>query len=208
MGSVICSCHIPDEESENMTSAAVRTRADDEEYAAPVAAAIKRLQELKINFLAVDFDCTLIDIHTGGRWQGSHDEILQHVRPYFPPFLDAALSNNIHVAVVTFSPQVELVRSVLEHYLGRKSSRIPIRAGGQFSYQGQGVRDGKQAHMASAVEELELTENVHITKNTSLLIDDDVKNVRTALRDGVRAVWLNTSPNQAETLLQDISRLL
>jgi len=149
----------------------------------------------------------MIDIHTGGRWQGTHDEILNHVRPYFPPLLEAALRENIHVAIVTFSPQVDLVRSVLENYLGRDlSHKIPIRAGGQFSYQGGGMRDGKQAHMASAVEELEGSGNVEITKQTSLLIDDDVKNVRTALRDGVRAIWLN--PDRSEILLHDIARLV
>jgi FMN phosphatase YigB (HAD superfamily) len=59
--------------------------------------------------------------------------------------------------------------------------------------------------MASAVEELEGT-GVEITKATSLLIDDDGKNVRTALRDGVRAIWLN--PDQSERLLSDIARLV
>jgi hypothetical protein len=67
------------------------------------------------------------------------------------------------------------------------------------------MRDGKQAHMASAVEELETT-GVEITKATSLLIDDDGKNVRTALRDGVRAIWLN--PDQPDRLLTDIARLV
>ena len=155
----------------------------------------------------MDFDCTIIDIHTGGRWHGTTEELLGHVRPYFPPLLKAALNNNINVAVVTFSPQVQLVRDVLEHHLGHDlSHKIAIRAGGQFSYQGGGMRDGKQAHMASAVEELQVDGNVEITKATSLLIDDDVKNIRTALRDGVRAIWLN--PDQSEVLLSDIARLV
>lgn len=152
----------------------------------------------------------MIDIHTGGRWQGSHEELLQHVRPYFPLLLQQSLKHDIHVAVVTFSPQVSLVRYVLDHYLGkRESHKIPVRAGGQFSYNGSGVRDGKQAHMASAVEELEggmSDDGVEITKQSSLLIDDDVKNIRTALRDGVRAIWLN--PDQSELLLEDIAKLV
>lgn len=179
-------------------------------FNAQVAAAVERLRQLDINFLAVDFDCTMIDIHTGGRWQGTNDEILLHVRPFFPPLLEAALLNNIHVAVVTFSPQVHLVRHVLEHFLGSELSRkTPIRAGGQFSYNGSGVREGKQAHMASAVEEIEgscADGSLEITKQTSLLIDDDVKNVRIAFRDGVRAIWLN--PDQSETVLEDISSLV
>lgn len=178
-------------------------------YDAPVQAAMERLQQLKINFLAVDFDCTMIDIHTGGRWQGTHEDILPHVRAFFPPLLEAALLNNVHVAVVTFSPQVNLVRHVLNHYLGNELSRkVPIRAGGHFSYTGSGMQEGKQAHMASAVEEIESSSDgdIEITKQTSLLIDDDVKNVRIAFRDGVRAILLN--PDQSETVLEDIATLI
>ena len=60
--------------------------------------------------------------------------------------------------------------------------------------------------MASAVEELEGLHGVEITKRTTLLIDDDVKNIRTALRDGVRAIWLN--PRHSHVLLQDITKLV
>jgi FMN phosphatase YigB (HAD superfamily) len=69
-----------------------------------------------------------------------------------------------------------------------------------------GIRHGKQAHMASAVEELEGHHGVEITKQTTLLIDDDVKNVQTALRDGVRAVWLN--PRHSHVVLQEIFELV
>jgi hypothetical protein len=157
--------------------------------------------------LAIDFDQTMIDIHTGGRWTGTIEELATHVRPYFPDFLKAALRADIFVAIVTFSPQVDFIRGVLEQMLGRNlCHRIPIRAGGQFSYHGMGMRQGKQAHMASAVEELEGHHGVEITKQTTLLIDDDFKNVQTALRDGVRAVWLN--PRQSNVVLHDIFELV
>jgi hypothetical protein len=227
MGAILC-CSF-EKESETTMATTVQTQPAAQQYEASVDAAIQRLKErkyindgayfllkhetlthsfiiVKINFLAVDFDCTILSIHTGGRWQGTHQELLQHVRPYFPPLLERALKERISVAIVTFSPQVDLVRSVLDSHLGHEASRkIPIRAGGQFSYNGGGMRDGKQAHMASAVEELETT-GVEITKATSLLIDDDGKNVRTALRDGVRAIWLN--PDQPDRLLTDIARLV
>mmetsp|Transcript_24557 Transcript_24557/g.44409 ORF Transcript_24557/g.44409 Transcript_24557/m.44409 type:complete len:205 (+) Transcript_24557:82-696(+) len=204
MGAILCGSF--EKESETTMATTVQTQPAAQQYEASVDAAIQRLKELKINFLAVDFDCTILSIHTGGRWHGTHQELLQHVRPYFPPLLERALKERISVAIVTFSPQVDLVRSVLDSHLGHEASRkIPIRAGGQFSYNGGGMRDGKQAHMASAVEELETT-GVEITKATSLLIDDDGKNVRTALRDGVRAIWLN--PDQPDQLLTDIARLV
>jgi hypothetical protein len=156
--------------------------------------------------LAIDFDQTMIDIHTGGRWTGSLEELVTHVRPYFPAFLKSALREDISVAIVTFSPQVDFIRALLEQILGREvSHKIPIRAGGQFLYQGVGIREGKQAHIASAVEELE-GHGVEITKQTTLLIDDDVKNIRTALQDGVRAIWLN--PRLSHVLLEDITKLV
>ena len=45
--------------------------------------AVNRIQEVNINFLAIDFDQTFIDIHTGGVWQGTLDELVVHVRPEF-----------------------------------------------------------------------------------------------------------------------------
>ena len=60
--------------------------------------------------------------------------------------------------------------SLLEQILGREvSHKIPIQAGGQFLYQGVGIREGKQAHIASAVEELE-GHGVEITKQTTLCL--------------------------------------
>ena len=45
--------------------------------------AIGRIKEVNINFLAIDFDQTFIDIHTGGRWPGTLHELIAHVRPEF-----------------------------------------------------------------------------------------------------------------------------
>ena len=49
--------------------------------------AIKRLLDVNINFLAVDFDQTFIDIHTGGVWPGTLNELVAHVRPEFRELL-------------------------------------------------------------------------------------------------------------------------
>ena len=67
--------------------------------------------------------------------------------------------------------------------------------------------DGKQPHMASAVEELMTNNpNVKITKSTTLLIDDDAKNIRFALADGTRAIWFN--PQKPNKLFSDIVKYL
>ena len=103
-----------------------------------------------------------------------------------------------------------------------QASKIPIRGGDRsWKYEGRGSREGKQAHMASAVEELEQQQQttststtggggggggIEITKSTTLLIDDDKRNIRTALEDGVRAVWFN--PDKPQRLLRDLTELV
>jgi hypothetical protein len=37
---------------------------------------------VKINFLAIDFDQTMIDIHTGGRWKGTTPELNEHMQTW------------------------------------------------------------------------------------------------------------------------------
>lgn len=194
--------------------------------------AIKKLIDLNINLLAVDFDQTFIDIHTGGRWPGTVSELLPHVRPEFQQLVYAVLNHNtknndtadndtnhqtIHVAIVTFSSQPTLIKGVLEQCFGiDTANKIPIRGGDRsWTYTGSGSRDGKQAHIASSVEEIlssalssdeKSSSMMEITKQTTLLIDDDRKNIRFALQDGTRAIWFN--PDKPYLLLQDIAKLV
>lgn len=172
-----------------------------------VETAIMRLRAVGINFVAVDFDFTTIDLHTGGRWAGTAEELSGHVRPEFKQLIPALLRSQICVAVVTFSHQTNMIQRVLEMVIGPEhASRIPIRGNDKsWSYNGQGSKDGKQAHMASAVEELEQDGEVEITRATSLLIDDDRKNVEYALRNGVRAIWFN--PEKPYLLFREIRDL-
>ena len=216
--------------------------------------------------MAFDFDQTLIGIHTGGCWKHSVEELKPHVRPMFRTMLPAALDRGLYVGIVTFSPQVDMIRSILEDVVGQERAQyIPIRGGmsGGFVgvpyqggashlsssattnrtstgtatatlsssshknkaattttaaatsnqhhhawvYHGQGSHQGKQAHMASVVEELEQRhEGLEIHKTSTLLIDDDGKNIRTALQEGVRAVWLN--PRKPSQVMKDIINLI
>ena len=170
--------------------------------------AIRKLQELNINLVAVDFDMTMIDIHTGGRWKGTLEELKGHVRPEFQQLLKACVQNDIQVAVVTFSRQANLVKGILEHTVGPEhAAGIPVRGEDKsWTYNGVGSRDGKQAHIASAVEELEQSGEIQITKRSTVLIDDDHRNIRYALSDAVRAIWFN--PEKPHHLLRDLARLV
>lgn len=172
-----------------------------------VETAILRLRAVGINFVAIDFDLTIIDSHTGGRWGGTADELATHVRPEFKQLLPALMHNQIHVAVCTFSPQTATIHRVLETIVGPDQvGRIPIRGNDRsWSYNGEGSKAGKQAHMASSVEELEQNGAVEITRATSVLIDDDPSNIRAALKNGVRGVWFN--PEKPYHLFRDLKDL-
>lgn len=57
-----------------------------------------------------------------------------------------------------------------------------------WQYVGLGSTAGKQAHMASAAHELAAKHGVDITRKSTLLIDDDVNNIRAALKNKTPAV--------------------
>ncbi|KAF0745811.1 hypothetical protein AaE_008384 [Aphanomyces astaci] len=69
--------------------------------------------------VCVDFDSTFLRIHTNGSWSRPAAELLPYVRCgaiiYFPLFvrLLPLLAAHVSLAVVTFSPQVPLIREVL-----------------------------------------------------------------------------------------------
>ncbi len=148
-----------------------------------------------------------MDVHTGGRWKESTSELAKHVRPAFRHLIPMAMSRNIRIAVVTFSPQTGQIREVLEIAFDSSiSDSMPIRGNDKtWTYTGNGLRLGKQEHMASAAEELMTRPMLGVTdvkKNTTLLIDDDPRNIKKCLRDGTRAVWLN--PMDPNRFLDDI----
>ena len=166
--------------------------------------------EVKVNFLAIDFDQTMVDVHTGGRWKGSASDLADRVRPVFLRLVPEATRRGIRAAIVTFSPQTSRIREVLEASFGADASdAMPIRGNdGTWAYAGNGMRLGKQEHMASAAEELMAKPTpgaTDVTKGTTVLIDDDPRNIKKCLRDGTRAVWLN--PMDPNRLLDDILRM-
>eukprot|EP00984_Skeletonema_dohrnii_P003260 scaffold1079_cov138-Skeletonema_dohrnii-CCMP3373.AAC.3 len=173
------------------------------------SAAVDKLIECGINFLAIDFDQTMIDVHTGGRWQGTALELTEHMRPVFLHLVPEATNRNIRIAICTFSGQTKHIREVMEYAFPNIAELIVIRGNDKtWEYHGNGFKRGKQQHMASAAEEL-LAEQAlgvtDVTKATTLLIDDDPKNIRMSLKDRTRAIWFN--PKEPNELLDNILML-
>ena len=67
-----------------------------------------------VKLMALDFDQTIVDIHTGGAWRGPSSSLVPHVRPCFKALIEAALAEpRLHVCVVTFSTQPGLIDDIL-----------------------------------------------------------------------------------------------
>ena len=49
--------------------------------------------------LALDFDQTIVTVHTGGYWRKSHQELATHVRPVFALLIPEAQRQGMRVAV-------------------------------------------------------------------------------------------------------------
>ena len=62
----------------------------------------------QVKLLAVDFDRTIVSVHTRGNWRGSPKALAQEVRPFFRDFFVAAQDIGIWVAIVSFSTQAQL----------------------------------------------------------------------------------------------------
>ena len=72
-----------------------------------------------VKVLALDFDKTIVDVHTAGVWKGGSAKLAEHVRPCFRALMEAALSSKeeMFVSVVTYSMQPSLIKEVLKFAL-------------------------------------------------------------------------------------------
>lgn len=42
--------------------------------------------------MALDFDLTILDIHTSGRWPGTPEQLTQRIRPFFQALIPVAVA--------------------------------------------------------------------------------------------------------------------
>jgi len=160
---------------------------------------IAHLKHVHIRFLALDFDFTIINEHTGGRWKGHASELAIHVRPIFRELLEVAMTNDFYVAVVTFSSQERLISEVMTLTFPGAEREIPIYGGMDKP------KKGKQSHLELATRDFELQNNEQISKESTVLIDDDERNVLIARKNGYKAVLFQ--PDYPLQLLHELALL-
>jgi hypothetical protein len=130
--------------------------------AAPTAARLVREMTegaTTIRLLAIDFDKTLVGVHTRARWREGPEALAKTVRPVFRTLIPAALDARLSVAIVTFSKQEKLIRGALEIAFGpERAARIIVRTdrtpGLSKRERGSAWETGKQWHLLSALQEI------------------------------------------------------
>ena len=154
------------------------------------------LRESELRLICLDFDQTLVRIHTRGEWDNSVEALAQHWRQSFTSIIQVALAAGTHVAVVTFSPQAALIRALLHTVLSPElAAAIQLRTADPAEMwagvPGLPVRQaGKLHHIASAWECCGLGEATSCDWRSVMLVDDDRLNIDTAEHWGARTVLI------------------
>ena len=161
---------------------------------------------MNIKVIALDFDRTIIDIHTGGDWNSTYQDLVPHVRSEMKCLMDQSLSKGIHVAVASFSIQEDLIKQVIAEVIplsssssssfpssSLPSSKVPttviVRGGENIS-----EPDGKKKQLMQILHDISNggeQRDAKVLAMSTILIDDDKHNIRRAVEDGYHALWFD-----------------
>ena len=143
---------------------------------------------------------TIVDVHTRGRWKESAAGLMTHVRPEFECLIEGCLERGIHVAVATFSTQVELLQEVMVDAI-QTDIKIPIYGGDDTVAP---HLKGKQSQLILARWYFDKRGGgavANIAPRETVLIDDDGRNILIAQQDGYRTLHYNPERSQDENAL-------
>ena len=84
-----------------------------------VALLATALQKKGIKLVAVDFDQTLINFHSGGVWKDSVDKLVPSVRQCIRDLIQTCLDRDINVCIVTFFMQSWVIKELLQKLFRR-----------------------------------------------------------------------------------------
>ncbi|UJR13812.1 hypothetical protein I4U23_000823 [Adineta vaga] len=161
------------------------------------------LQRKNIKLIAIDFDNTFLSIHTSGFYQGTVDNLIEYIRSTFYYFIQEILNSpafgqTLHVCIVTFSSQEQLIRKLLQlAFKTPKTERIIIRGNTPKLISNMNDEDflGKQFHLSSVITELATQRKKTIKPHEILLLDDDVQNILIAEKFGHKVLEIRDGIN-------------
>ena len=151
---------------------------------------LDHLISIGVRLVVLDFDSTIIDVHTSGRWKESAKSLSKHVRPVFLALMKAVIEQKgLYLAIATQSPQTDLIRKVLKERLPFHHKEIIIKGEDRTWERVDGIpKGGKQQHIEAVKRELDEKCHVQFSSNEILLIDDDFINVGIALSYDFKAI--------------------
>lgn len=177
--------------------------------------------------LCLDWDLTVIGLHTESRWVGTAEQLSLWIRPVFRNFILAALHSKLRVAVVSFSGQTTHVHGAVRHAFGEdafRSGQFVVRCSDkqwetektQFEAlfpkaSHNNAHKSKLHHICSAAAYFRSADKENSNPQTQsirpeniVLIDDDLENVTDAYEHGVHSFTMDTaSPAKFLDLLED-----
>ncbi|CAF4741963.1 unnamed protein product, partial [Rotaria sp. Silwood1] len=135
--------------------------------------------------------------------QRTVDNLLEHLRSTFLYFIQAILDSpsfcqTLHVCIVSFSSQEQLIRKLLElAFKTAKTDRIIIRCNTPefISHINEQAFLGKEYHLSSVVTEIATKRNKTIKPHEILLLDDDVRNILIAEKFGHKVLEIRDQIN-------------
>ncbi|XP_061189917.1 uncharacterized protein LOC133197740 [Saccostrea echinata] len=146
---------------------------------------VSSIEKKGIRVVAVDFDQTLIKIHSGGVWKDSTDNLAKHIRPCMKDLLEVSLQRELIVCIVTFHSQPWVIRELLKKLLKKDAEKIYVQANTiEFRERHNYEYLGKEAHITAVLTEVYNRQKVIIKPQEIILFDDDQDNVDTALKFG------------------------
>ncbi|XP_065832892.1 uncharacterized protein [Oscarella lobularis] len=153
---------------------------------------VDHLVSIGVRLVALDFDATIIDLHTGGAWMESAKDLSKHVRSSLVELMKAVLerkADGIYLCVVTHSPQTDLIRQVLRNKIARGHNDVVIKGDDKTWDRISGIpTGGKQQHIEAVVRDLKKKYGVSIAPYEVVLIDDDYINVTIALSYDMKGI--------------------
>jgi len=173
---------------------------------------VKSLGNNGVRLVCIDFDDTLLSIHTNGRWDGDPIELSNYIRPVFVKLIRSCVKKNIHVAIVTFSPQEQTIRICLEHYFKDILHHIHIRTNNMDNKPNKTfckllkkklVLKRKVPMILSVCNDIYYRTGEIIYPKHTLLIDDDLNNIKVAKKSGYKTYHF--SNNSDVKIISDLN---
>ncbi|ETM31071.1 hypothetical protein L914_21295 [Phytophthora nicotianae] len=184
------------------------------------------LKSVGAKLVCIDFDATFVTVHTGGLWSDTAAALRSHVRRFFELLVPLLCESGVNVAIVTFSPQVQLIRDVLQLcFTPEITAQLVIRGDdrtwtlthdqtGTFLplWQTDGRhldRKFKLPFMISAALEVQRRSGGQsvICNRDTVLVDDDAVNIRVANDSGVVGVYFDPEERDEEAFCKRIRKL-